>query len=86
VHEERWPLQRAKNQLSAVIDAARTGEPQIVTRHGKPAAVVLKFEDYERLKVLETKALPSFSELLLAMPQDDNEFERLELEPRSIEF
>ena len=79
-------MQRAKNQLSAVIDAARAGEPQIVTRHGKPAAVVLKFEDYERLKALEAKALPSFTDLLLAMPQDDGDFGRLEAEPRPVEL
>jgi hypothetical protein len=30
--------------------------------------------------------LPSFSELLLAMPQDDGDFERVDLELRPIEL
>ena len=84
--EARWSLQNAKNQLSRVVDAARTGEAQVVTRHGKPAAVVLSFEDYERLRGLETRALPSFRDLLLAMPQDDGGFERIGVEPRPVEL
>ena len=32
-----WKLQDAKNQFSAVVDAAIAGEPQHVTRRGKPA-------------------------------------------------
>jgi prevent-host-death family protein len=81
-----WSLQDAKNQLSRVVDAARRGEAQVVTRHGKPAAVVLSFEDYERLRGLETRALPSFRDLLLAMPQDDAGFERIEVEARPVEL
>jgi antitoxin Phd len=81
-----WSLQDAKNQLSRVVDAARTGEAQVVTRHGKPTAVVLSFEDYERLRGLETRALPSFRDLLLAMPQDDGGFEQIEIEARPVEL
>ena len=84
--EARWSLQNAKNQLSRVVDAARTGEAQVVTRHGKPAAVVLSFEDYERLRDLETRTLPSFRDLLLAMPQDDGAFDRIGVEPRPVEL
>jgi prevent-host-death family protein len=69
-----------------VVDAARTGEAQVVTRHGKPEAVVLSFEGYERLRDLETRALPSFRDLLLAMPQDDAGFERIEIEARPVEL
>ena len=36
-----WPLQEARNRFSAVVDAAVAGEPQRVTRRGKPAVVVL---------------------------------------------
>ena len=84
--EARWSLQNAKNQLSRVVDAAQAGEPQVVTRHGKPAAVILSFEDYERLRSLERRALPSFRDLLLAMPQDDRAFERIGVEPRPVEL
>ena len=36
-----WKLQDAKNKFSAVVDAAIAGEPQHVTRRGKPAVVVV---------------------------------------------
>ena len=81
-----WSLQDAKNQLSRVVDAARAGEAQVVTRHGKPAAVVLSFENYERLKGLENRTLPSFRDVLLAMPQDDGGFECIDVEPRPVEL
>ena len=35
-----WSLQDAKNRFSAVVDAAVGGDPQRVTRRGKPAVVV----------------------------------------------
>ena len=79
-----WPLQDAKNKFSAVVDAALAGEPQRVTRRGQPAVVVLAVEEYERLCRLELANAPSFGELLLEIPQDDGEFERLQLEPRSL--
>ncbi len=84
--EGRWSLQDAKNQLSRVVDAARAGEAQVVTRHGKAAAVVLSFEDYERLRRLETRTVPSFRDLLLAMPQDDGELERIGIDPRPLDL
>ena len=82
-----WPLQDAKNRFSAVVDAALGGTPQQVTRRGKPAVVVLAVEDYERLRHLERAQAPSFAELLLAIPkEDDGEFDRLELEPRTFDL
>ena len=54
----------------------------MVTRRGKPAVVVIASEAYERLlhSAKVGKARPSsFSEMLLAMPQDDGEFERIQI-------
>ena len=79
---EVWSLQEAKNRFSAVVEAALAGRPQLVTRRGKPATVVIAAADYERLKALETLHQPSLAELLLALPQDDEAFEAAELEPR----
>ena len=81
-----WALQDAKNRFSAVVAAALAGEPQRVTRRGKPAVVVLADEEYERLCHLEKAKAPTFVEHLLAMPQDDGEFERLPLRPRDFDF
>ena len=53
-------LRDAKATLSAVVDQARRGEPSIITRHGRPAAVVLGFEEWQRLS-----QVPSFGRLLM---------------------
>lgn len=81
-----WPLYDAKNRLSTVIDAACKGEAQLVTRHNQPVAVVLSVEEYTRLKALEDRTVPSFTDQLLALPQDDEPFPRSELEPRPAGF
>ena len=81
----QWQLQEAKNRLSALVDAAISGEPQQVTRRGRPAVVVIAAEDYERLCRLERVCSPTFNDLLLEMPQDDGEFERLPMPIRQLE-
>ena len=80
-----WSVQDAKNRFSAVMEAARR-KPQTVTKHGKPAVVVVDAGEYERLRHLERAEAPGFAELLLAMPQDDGEFSRLTARPRDIEL
>ena len=82
----QWPLQDAKNRFSAVVDAALAGEPQRVTRRGKPAVVVLAVEEYERLRRLEKAEAPTFAEMLLAIPQDGGEFERRPLPLRPVDL
>ena len=80
-----WPLQDAKNRFSAVVEAALAGAPQRVTRRGLPAVVVLSVEEYERLRHLEQAHAPSFADLMLAIPQDDEEFDRLPLPLRPVD-
>lgn len=81
-----WPLQDAKNKFSALVNAALAGEPQRVTRRGEPAVVVLAAEEYERLCRLEKVDAPTLGELLLSIPQDDREFERLAVPPRPLDL
>ena len=71
-----WSLQEAKNHFSTVVDAAQR-EPQTVTKHGKPAVVVVEAAEYARLKHLEKLEAPGFTGHLLAMPTDNGSFERL---------
>ena len=78
-----WSLQDAKNRFSAVVDAALAGEPQKVTRRGKPAVVVLAVEEYERLCNREPDNTPTFVEHLLAIPVD---FERCHTQRRRLRF
>ena len=72
-----WQLQDAKNRFSAVVDAALAGEPQEVTRRGKPVVVVVAFEEYQRLCKSDAENSPSFVDQLLAIPKgsDDDGFE-----------
>ena len=79
-----WSMQNAKNQFSAVVEAARRA-PQTVTKHGKPAVVIIDAADYERLRQLERAQTPSFKDHLLAMPRDDGAFERMDSELREME-
>ncbi len=80
-----WSVQDAKNQFSAVVEAARR-EPQTVTKHGKPAVVVIDAAEYQRLRQLERAKAPSFAETLLAMPQDDGAFPRVTVQPRDLDL
>jgi prevent-host-death family protein len=79
-----WSVQDAKNRFSEVVDAARRA-PQTVTKHGKPAVVIVDAAVFERLQELDRTQAPSFGELLLEMPQDDEEFPRARLKMRDIE-
>ena len=45
-----WQLQEAKNHLSEVVERAVRGDQQTITRHGKPAAVVMSVEQYRKLQ------------------------------------
>lgn len=59
-----WQLQKAKAELSHLIDKSIKEGPQVVTRHGEPTAVVLSVAEYERLK----KKTPDFKEFLRRAP------------------
>jgi antitoxin Phd len=56
-------LREAKASLSAVVDDAVRGEPSIITRHGRPEAVVIGFDEWGRLS-----SVPSFGRLLMSAP------------------
>lgn len=80
-----WSVQDAKNRFSELIEVARRN-PQTVTKHGKPAVVIVAADEYERLRRLQRLKAPSFPEMLLSMPQGDFAFERLRAKPRDVEF
>jgi prevent-host-death family protein len=45
-----WQLQAAKQHFSELVERARREGPQVVTKHGKDAVVVLSAEEYKRLR------------------------------------
>ena len=74
-------LRDAKASFSTVVDEAERGEAIVVTRHGHPAAVVVGYAEWQRLK----GARPSFVDLLLAFPGLED-FERDRTPPRDIDL
>ncbi len=75
-------LRDAKATLSAVVDVAVQGEPSIITRHGKPEAVVIGFEDWQRLS-----SVPSFGRLLMSAPIEPGDLPERDRAPlRKIEL
>jgi antitoxin Phd len=61
-------LKDAKAKLSTVVDDAVRGKPSVITRHGKPEAVLLSYEEWERLS-----QVPSFGRLLMSAPVEDDD-------------
>jgi antitoxin Phd len=59
----RWPVQDAKARFSEFLEASLKEGPQIVTRRGIEAAVLVPFEEWRRL---QGSARPTLKELLLA--------------------
>ena len=60
----KWQVQQAKARLSDLLRQAASSGPQEITVRGRPAAVVVSVEDYERL----TGRKPSLVEFLRASP------------------
>ena len=83
--QRNWSMQDAKKCFSEVIEAARR-MPQTVTKHGKPAVIVMDVVEYERLRHLERAQAPSFADALLAMPQVDGEFQRDNVQMRDLDL
>ncbi len=72
------PLTQARNRLSEIVDeVTATGSEFVITLHGKPAAVVMGYEDYESL--IETLNILSDTEAMKALTEaeDDLAAERL---------
>ena len=75
-------LRDAKARLSALVEGAAHGETAVITRHGKPRAVILGVDEWNRLR-----RVPSFSRLLLSTPLEDGDLPPRDMSPsRDIEL
>jgi prevent-host-death family protein len=45
-----WPVQDAKARFSELLDTAQREGPQVVTRRGREAAVLVPIEQWRRLQ------------------------------------
>lgn len=64
-----WQVQEAKAKFSEFLSKTLSDGPQVVSRRGVPTAVLVPFDEFERLK---QRARPNLKELLLS---DKNRFE-----------
>jgi prevent-host-death family protein len=61
-----WQIQDAKNKLCEVIAQAIKQGPQLITRRGEKAAVVVSYAEYEKLCKSQGKLTEFFRTSLLA--------------------
>jgi len=55
-----WQLQDAKAKFSQLVDKAMHNKPQIVTRRGQNAVVVISFDDYKEMTAPDTNLVGFF--------------------------
>ena len=64
------PLTEARNRLSEIVDdVVTTGSDFVTTRHGRPAAVIVGYDEYESL--LETLNILSDPETMTDVAEAD---------------
>lgn len=74
------PLTEARNRLSEIVeDVTSTGSEFVISRHGRPAAVVLGYEEYEAL--LETLNILSDADTMRALAEAEADLAAGDLTP-----
>lgn len=61
-------LREAKAKLSAIVENAALGESAVITRRGKPCAVIVGIDEWNRLR-----NVPTFGRLLAASGLEDED-------------
>lgn len=61
-----WQLHAAKQRFSELVERAQREGPQVVTKHGREAVVVISATEYRRLR-----AEPSLVEFIRSAPDFD---------------
>ncbi len=82
--ENHWQLQDAKNKFSNLVEQAQHKCPQIVTKHGKEAVVIISIDEYKKLLKPRHNIVKFFQKSPFA--EYDIEFERNTDFPRDIEL
>lgn len=63
---QSWQLQEAKNKFSKVVDDAMQVGPQLITRHGNEAVIVLSYAEYQKITAPQEKLSDFFRNSPLA--------------------
>ncbi len=84
MQKNHWQLQDAKNKFSNLVEQAQHKCPQIVTKHGKEAVVVISIEEYKKLVKPKSDIVNFFQTSPLS--EFDIELKRDTAPPRDIEL
>jgi antitoxin Phd len=79
-----WQLKDARAHFSALVDKAISEGPQIVTRNGKKAVVVVSMEEWMRRERHQSDLVDFFANSPLR--EEEIDIERQQDFPREIEF
>jgi len=81
---QAWTLAAAKAHLSEVVDSALKEGPQVITRHGRKAVVVVAVEEWER----KTQRQGTLADFFAASPLRGSglKIERPKDDPREIDL
>lgn len=82
--ENHWQLQDAKSKFSNLVDRAQHNGPQVVTKNGKDAVVVLSIDEYKKLIKPKTNLVNFFQSSPLA--KEGLDLTRSKEVPRDIEL
>lgn len=82
--ENHWQLQDAKSKFSNLVEKAQHNGPQVVTKNGKDAVVVLSIDEYKKLIKPKTNLVNFFQSSPLA--KEDLDLTRSKEIPRDIEL
>ncbi|HEV2170387.1 MAG TPA: type II toxin-antitoxin system Phd/YefM family antitoxin [Candidatus Binatus sp.] len=78
----KWQIQKAKARFSEMVDRTLREGPQTVTRHGKPVAVLVKAEEYQRMRA----GGKTFKALLASAPLEGVDIRRSRDTARIVDF
>ncbi|TDE13107.1 type II toxin-antitoxin system Phd/YefM family antitoxin [Jiangella asiatica] len=68
-HTEAWSVADAKARLSELLETAASNGPQTISRRGRPVAVVVSVEEWERRK----RRQGTLAEFLATAPVGDED-------------
>ena len=79
-----WTVKEAKAKFSEVVDKARTDGPQMVTKNGKSAVVIVSAEEWSR----KTRRTGNLAEFFAESPLRESGLvvSRLQDDPRKIDL
>ncbi len=74
-----WQLQEAKNKFSQVVEEALSDGPQLITKRGVEAVIVLSYAEYRKMLVRQKPLSVFFQESPLVEESLDLSRDRSEL-------